>query len=198
MQHRIGVPVRRDCGRLIPPRPSPRSLTIIGAILVALLLPRFAPTASADINYIYDTAGRLTYVLDGNDRARDSRARLCGRRTKTSHANIVGASGHRARASAPEFVVVGVNSPGKPTPVKLHRSQHLSRNRYSSTHGAKKKYSTDIVSDRTNRIGTVYHYRFTAYQHGDIVTSVPQGATTGSVSVTSPLGTGSGPTFTVP
>jgi YD repeat-containing protein len=146
---------------------------VIGLLFVWIALaeffPALVPIAGADITYIYDTAGRLSYVIDpsGNvvNYIYDSDGNI--KQVTNTHP-----SGVTVDSLSPNNGPIGTNVTVFGTGFSTTPSQNsVSFNGTAATVGA----STATT----------------------ISTAVPTGATTGLVSVTSPAGFANGPTFTV-
>jgi YD repeat-containing protein len=151
-----------------------RRLRIVVSLLIAwVALPHFfpalLPTAHADITYVYDTAGRLHYLIDASGNVVQY--------TYDSDGNI-----QQVTNSHPSGVTIDSLSPN-------NGSIGTSETIYGTG------FSTTPSQNSVKFNGTAA--TVTASSATTISTTVPIGATTGLVSVTSPAGFANGPTFTV-
>lgn len=130
----------------------------------------FSLTASAPVNYIYDELGRLTAVIDP---ASDS-----AKYTYDAVGNLLSIG----RQSASQVVILefnpGTGFPG--TSVKIYGTG------FSSNPAENAVQFGGIPAIVTSASAT------------EILTSVPSGAATGPITVTTPLGSATSPAFTVP
>jgi YD repeat-containing protein len=129
-----------------------------------------AGSARADVTYIYDTAGRLNYVIDdvGNvtQYTYDSDGNITQVNTMPQATGVVIYSlepNNGIQGTSVTIYGTGFGGPGQGNTVSFN----------------------GVAATVTNSTGNA------------ITTSVPSGATTGPVSVTSPYGSATGPTFTV-
>jgi YD repeat-containing protein len=138
-------------------------------LTLAQFFPALVPTVLADVTYIYDTAGRLTYVIDPSGNVVQY--------TYDSDGDIL-----QVTNSHPSGVTVDSLSPNNGsigTGVTIYGTG----------------FSTTPSQNSVSFNGTAA--TVTASSATTISTTVPTGATNGLVSVTSPSGFANGPSFTV-
>jgi len=153
------------------PPPRNRNTFVAAFLLAAFLLAGIlfaAPTAHADITYIYDAAGRLNYVIDGGGNVAEY--------FHDSDGNIT-----QIAVSQPSLAIYQLS----PTSGALGSSVTIYGTGFSGTPSQNAVSFNGTAATVTSSTATT------------ISTSVPTGATTGPVSVTCPAGSANGPTFTV-
>jgi YD repeat-containing protein len=153
-----------------PPRDRNTRVTafLLAAFLLAAALLCSTGAARADITYLYDAAGRLGYVIDSSGNV--------AQYVYDSDGNIT-----QIAVSQPALAIYQLS----PTSGAVGSSVTVYGTGFSATP------SQNAVS--FNGTGATV----TASTATTITTSVPTGATTGTVSVTCPAGFVNGPTFTV-
>jgi YD repeat-containing protein len=150
-------------------RLTPYLALLLAGLALSQFLPALVLTAHADITYVYDTAGRLQYLIDASGHVVQY--------TYDADGNI-----QQVTTSQPSGVTVDSESPNN-GPVGMGVTIFGTG------------FSTTPSQNSVSFHGTVA--TVTASSATTITTSVPTGATSGAVSVTSPSGMATGPTFTV-